>query len=82
MTCKSTVAELEGILILFARFDSISDCSYSIRYSTLITLTRGEINLDAEEIKETKLIQEETEMIEVCLLLCGIYILLTSYVTY
>lgn len=58
------------MLILFSKicYVSISNCSFYLHYSTRITLIRGEINLDAEEIKETKLIQEETEMIEVYLL--------------
>ena len=43
-------------------FDSSCSYSNSIRYSTLITLTRGEINLDAEEIKETKLIIQSKNM--------------------
>ena len=38
--------------------------------NSMVHTFRGEINLDAEEIKETKLIQEESEMIEVRLVIC------------
>ena len=67
--CDDGGGDRGGILVIFMFVSiSFSSCSFCPLFYTDITLTRGEINLDAEEIKETKLIQEETEMIEVCLL--------------
>ena len=41
----------------------------------IIVMFRGEINLDAEEIKESKVIQEDAEMVEVRCCLFGLLVL-------
>ena len=41
----------------------------------IIVMFRGEINLDAEEIKESKVIQEDAEMVEVRCCLFGLLML-------